>query len=175
MQKKSVRNYGGGKNRPIPREKWLVAGNHHEPIIDKETFEKVQEKRGKRRKPQHNPRHPLTGKLVCGCCKKNLQYRRGLNPYFFCGQRYPNAMKNCARRVNAMFMEQYVLFMMQSRMKPREQSLVLGKEMLNDYIDKIVVYDEQDIEIIWKREGKREENGKMRGRERKNERKRTEK
>ena len=73
-----------------------------------------------------------------------------------------------------MFMEQYVLFMMQSRMKPREQSLVLGKEMLNDYIDKIVVYDEQDIEIIWKREGKREENGKMRGRERKNERKRTE-
>ncbi len=170
VQKKSVREYGGGKNRPIPREKWLVAYNHHEPIIDKETFEKVQEKRGKRRKPQHNPRHPLTGKLVCGCCKKNLQYRRGLNPYFFCGQRYSNAMKNCARRVNAMFMEQYVLFMMQGRMESREQPIVLGKEMLDDYIDKIVVYDEQDIEIVWKEKGRRrEEKGGMRGRERKNE------
>lgn len=154
VQKKSVRDYGGGKNRPIPREEWLVACNHHEPIIDKETFEKVQERRGKKRPPKYNTKHPLVGKLVCGCCKKNLQYRRGRNPYFFCGQRYSNAMKNCTRRVNAMFMEQYVLFMAQDRMEPREEPIALSKEMLDHLIDKIVAYDEQSIEIIWKEHGK---------------------
>ena len=47
--------------------------------------------------------------------------------------------------------------------------------MLDDYIDKIVVYDEQDIEIVWKEKGRRrEEKGGMRGRERKNEGKGTE-
>lgn len=249
VQKKSARDYGGGKNRLNPREDWLVSCNHHEAIIDKEVFARVQEGRGKKRPPQQNPTHPLTGKLVCGCCKKNLQYREGLNPYFSCRQRYSNAMKNCVHKVNAMFMEQYVLFMVQDRLEMaggneelpmetahrsghdmvewerkrqlliaeiekrkkenfesyqkyacgktgsfqsnermvkamekeleeldgkiqemgrpysrgqrygdrmdlQEQPVTLSKEMLDRYIDKIIVCDEENMEIIWKETGK---------------------
>lgn len=245
VQKKFSKDFVGGKNHLNPREDWLVTYGHHEPIIDQEVFDKVQESRGKKRAPQYNPTHPLVGKLVCGCCKKNLQYRRRLNPYFTCHQRYSNTMENCVQKVNALFMEEYVLLMMQDRIqadrnvkklylekvtgqerKIRElkdkrrllanklekmkqqnfeayqnyvcgnadcfqsdesavrtvekelagldddlqemekeysnmkcegnktqtgdQPAVLTKEMIGNYIDKIVVYDEQHIEIQWK-------------------------
>ncbi len=77
----------------------------------------MQEGREKKKKPRHNRPHPLAGKLVCGCCKKNLNYRRGLNPYFTCYQRYSDTMENCVQRVNAMFAEQYVLLMMQDKLE----------------------------------------------------------
>lgn len=117
VQKKYEKDFVGGKNHLKPREEWLVAYGHHEPIINKEVFDKVQESRGKKRTPQYRETHPLVGKLVCGCCKKNLNYRRGLNPYFTCYHRYSNNRKDCVRRVNAMFAEQYVLLMMQDRLE----------------------------------------------------------
>ncbi len=117
VQKKYEKDFVGGKNHIKPREEWLVAYGHHEPIINKEVFDKVQEDRGKKRPPQYHETHPLVGKLVCGCCKKNLNYRRGLNPYFTCYHRYSNNMKTCVRRVNAMFAEQYVLLMMQDKLE----------------------------------------------------------
>lgn len=116
VQKKYYRDTVGGKNHIKPREEWMITYNHHEPIIDKEVFDKVQEGRGKKVTPQYRSTHPLVGKLVCGCCKKNLAYRRGLNPYFTCGYRYANTMEQCVIKVNAMFMEQYVLFMMQDKL-----------------------------------------------------------
>lgn len=117
VQKKYEKDFVGGKNHIKPREEWLGAYGHHEPIINKEVFDKVQEDRGKKRPPQYHETHPLVGKLVCGCCKKNLNYRRGLNPYFTCYHRYSNNMKTCVRRVNAMFAEQYVLLMMQDKLE----------------------------------------------------------
>ncbi len=50
VQKKYTKDFVGGKNRMNPREEWLVAYGHHEPIIDREVFDKVQERRksGKR-------------------------------------------------------------------------------------------------------------------------------
>ena len=51
-------------------------------------------------------------------------------------------------KVNAMFMEQYVLWMMQEKLGKDGE---LSREMIEGYIDKIEVYDEQHIEIQWKR------------------------
>lgn len=245
VQKKYTKDFVGGKNHLNPREDWLVTYNHHEPIVAKEVFEKVQEGRGLKRKPQYHLTHPLIGKMICGCCKKNLRYRRGLNPYFTCHNRYSNTLENCVDKVNAMFVEQYILFMMQDKLsadgeleKLREEAVlrvdkeikelkekrwlledsiqklkqqkfesyqnyasgktdsfqsddimlksaekdladlneslqkmeaayikmecdrealsignefaVLSQEMLDHYIEKIVVYDEQHIEICWK-------------------------
>ncbi len=117
VQKKYTRDFVGGKNHLNPREDWLITCNHHEPLIDKAVFDKVQESRGRKATPQYRQTHPLVGKLVCGCCKKNLRYRRGLNPYFCCWQRYSNTMKQCVSKVNAMFIEQYVLLMMQNKLE----------------------------------------------------------
>jgi len=151
VQKKYAKDFVGGRNHIKPREDWLVSCGHHEPIIDKEDFDRVQEGRGRKRPPRHNRAHPLAGKLVCGCCKKNLSYRRGTNPYFTCYNRYSNTMENCVGKVNAMFMEQYILWMMQEKLgKNGGGTAELSKEMVEGYIEKIVVYDEQRIEIRWK-------------------------
>lgn len=163
MQKKTTKNYVGGKNCLNPREEWLVSYNHHEPIIDKQIFDKVQEGRGGKKPLGIHQTHPLIGKLVCGCCKKNLGYRRGLNPYFSCWQRYSNNMLGCVGKVNAMFLEQYVLFEMQKMEKTYKQKeygcdrttnkieyTILSKEIIDRYIEKIMVYSEQHIEICWK-------------------------
>lgn len=117
VQKKYEKDFVGGKNHIKPREEWMTGLGRHEPIIDKEVFYKVQEGRGKKRNPQHKKAHPLIGKAVCGCCKKNLRCRTGLNPYFCCHHRYSNAMENCVERVNAMFLEQFVLFRMQEKLQ----------------------------------------------------------
>lgn len=48
--------------------------NHHEPIIDRETFKKVQEEIARRREKsnvnnsKHSNRYALSGKLKCACC-----------------------------------------------------------------------------------------------------------
>lgn len=117
VQKKYTKDFVGGKNHLNSHEDWLVSYGHHEPIIEKAAFDKVQERRGNKRTPKHNQTHPLVGKLVCGCCKKNLRYRMGLNPYFNCHYSYSNNMENCVRKLNAMFAEQYVLLMMQEKLE----------------------------------------------------------
>lgn len=168
VQKKYTKDFVGGKNHLNPREEWLVTCNHHEPIIDKELFHKVQKGRGRKRPAQCCFTHPLIGKMVCGCCGRNLGYRRGRNPYFECQYRYSNAMASCVSQINAMFIEQYVLFMLQNKIMKEGQMeyvktlsegdksntgdpvAVLTKDMINRYIKKIVVYSEQHIEICWK-------------------------
>ncbi len=128
VQKKYERNIVGGKNHLKPREEWLVSYGHHEPIINKEDFSKVQEGRGNKKPPQCHETHLLVGKMVCGCCKKNLNYRRGLKPYFTCYHRYYNNLKSCVRKVNAMFVEQYILFMMQDKLEAEGRLETLHKE-----------------------------------------------
>ncbi len=117
VQKKYEKDFVGGRNHLKPREEWIVTCNHHKPIIDREMFYMVQEGRGMKRPPQYRTTHPLTGKAVCGCCHKNLRCRSSLNPYFTCHSRYSTGLAGCVDKVNAMFLEQYVLYKMQEKME----------------------------------------------------------
>ncbi len=111
----------GGKNHLKPRKEWSIYHNHHEPIISRDVFELIQEGRGKERNPQHNPPYALTGKAVCACCGKNLSFRRRLNPYFYCSERYSNGLQGCVENVNAMYLEQVILFHMQERITNNQE------------------------------------------------------
>ena len=64
VQKKFTKDFVGGKNHLNPREDWLVTYGHHEPIINKEVFDKVQEGRGKKRPQQYRQSHQLPHKRV---------------------------------------------------------------------------------------------------------------
>lgn len=101
-----------GKSRLKPRDQWKIYRNHHEAIIDRETFECVQLSRGTKSAIRYE-RHPLTGRLVCGCCHKSLKIARTKNPYFFCGSRYVTQYEGCIAQINVQFMEQYLLFRLQ--------------------------------------------------------------
>ena len=63
-----------GKKSP---DQWIVVENCHEPIIEKRTFDIVQEKIRRRQHPPGEVRHTLfAGLLVCGECGKHLTFRR---------------------------------------------------------------------------------------------------
>ena len=64
-----------------PSEKWLIIENTHEPIIDKETWELVQELlKTKRRCDTTGEANPLTGLVFCADCgAKMYNHRRRKN------------------------------------------------------------------------------------------------
>ena len=74
QNKKSVISYKVKKIRMVEKENQIRVNNTHEPIIDKDTFERVQciiEKRGRNTKLKYD--YLLRGLLCCYHCKRKLQ------------------------------------------------------------------------------------------------------
>lgn len=71
-------NYKLKKFRKVPRKDWIIVENTHEPIIDKETFQTVQELLQQKAygTTQNKTEHLLGGLLVCGDCGMPLTFRR---------------------------------------------------------------------------------------------------
>ena len=101
-----------GKSKLKPRSEWKVFRNHHEAIIDRDTFEYIQKSRGVKKAVKHE-RHPLIGKMECGYCHKSLKIEHTKNPYFFCGNKYVTQYEGCVERINVQFLEEYLLFRLQ--------------------------------------------------------------
>ncbi len=101
-----------GKAKLKPRNEWKIFKNHHEAIIDRKTFAQIQSGRGIKKAVRYK-RHPLIGKIECGCCHKSLRIERTKNPYFLCPNRYVTRNEGCVYRVNVQFLEQYLLFELQ--------------------------------------------------------------
>lgn len=158
---KTEREQVGGRNVLKARAEWKMIRNHHAPIITREDFEEVQKSRGKSsKKKTEGSRHPLIGKAICGCCKRNLRIKEGLNPYFTCHNRYVTGLEGCVSQVNVMFLEQAVLFRLEEYLEQLaktesekfvpEEDVLLTAEAIEKYIDSIVVSNEEEIEIRWK-------------------------
>lgn len=78
-QRKSERiSYKIRKHKKMPRDKWIIVENTHEPIIDKDTFNTVQKllKQKSYGKTEKKTEHLLGGLLVCGECGKPVTFRR---------------------------------------------------------------------------------------------------
>ena len=99
-----------------PQENWAVFKNVHEPIIDREVYEQVQQKRGKIRKRRtNNGEHNMfSGLLVCADCGSNLHFHFNQgNPeikYFNCSN-YKGNRGTCTSThyVRVDFLEEVVL------------------------------------------------------------------
>ena len=53
----------------LPKSQWIVVENTHEAIIDKDTYDMVQQMmQGRTRSGAGGTIHPLARKVVCGCC-----------------------------------------------------------------------------------------------------------
>ncbi len=66
-------SYKDKKVTSVPRDQWFVTENHHEPVIDSDTFFKVAKLRSRRRIGCENGQgvkkvHPFAGKLRCADC-----------------------------------------------------------------------------------------------------------
>lgn len=75
-----------------PPEEWIVIPNCHEPIIDKELWDRVQAikaSKSHKRSCADGKRSPLAGKVICGKCggKMTRSGNKNVNVYFRCAQR----------------------------------------------------------------------------------------
>lgn len=67
-------SYKSRKTIWLPKEEWIVVPGTHEPIIDKEQYEKVQQLLHQRGRSGKNSRvHPLSGKVFCGVCGGSME------------------------------------------------------------------------------------------------------
>lgn len=140
---KYKRSQVGGKSQLLPRAEWKIHRNHHEPIISREDFERIQAGRGRssgrgRRidrirdidrgrggsicgdllsQGHDKYKHHLVGKLVCGGCRKNLIYRDTTAlSYFCCCKRYETLNEKCVKKVDVMFLDEAVLYLFHQEM-----------------------------------------------------------
>lgn len=137
-----------GKSRLKPRSEWKVFRDHHEAIIDRDTFEYIQKSRGVKKAVKHK-RHPLIGKMECGYCHKSLKIEHTKNPYFFCGNKYVTKYKGCVERVNVQFLEEYLLFRLQEEAERQANVHSICMEVKNRV--------EQELELLYERKNQTEE------------------
>ena len=129
------------KTRVKEQEKWTIIENHHEPIIDKELFEKVQKIRKKRKKERdkYNKRFKFvdvennlySGLLHCGRCGTPMYKRKGTSrnrkrPDCYLCKKYSNegAIKEEIKRDYGC--------------KPHRIRIEYLDQIVNTYIDKLV-------------------------------------
>lgn len=73
--KTEIMSYKIHKKVKIPEEKWQIVENTHEPIIDRETFEKVKQARSRRKYNWNRNKtnaSVFAGHLKCADCQKNM-------------------------------------------------------------------------------------------------------
>ena len=71
------------RDYPFPRDKWIIVENTHEAIVSDELFNKTKSKECKSRKGVELGTTLFSGKVVCGCCGRNL-YTWSKNHVLFC-------------------------------------------------------------------------------------------
>ena len=95
-QKYSTPSYKNHKHLIRPEEEWVIVENHHEPIIDNETFQTVQRLRANRRRPNIvGECTPLSGLLFCSDCNSKLAVANNSAKYqYYVCKVYRNSNKH---------------------------------------------------------------------------------
>lgn len=93
-------NYKLKKFRNVPREEWTVVENTHEPIVDTETFNLVQQmlkiKASQIQSIKPSP-HLLSGLVYCGDCGARMTFLQGSNKIYYAVCSNYKRFKQCKR------------------------------------------------------------------------------
>ena len=113
VQNKSFRQVCKTKAISLPKERWIVVENTHEAIIDKDTWDKVQNilERGTRQLDLNHNIHMFAGYLRCGDCDRAMvKIKRKNVVHFNCGSYNRYGKKFCSmHNITEQELEQLVL------------------------------------------------------------------
>ena len=107
-------SYKTKKKLDNPPEVWKIFENTHEAIIDKETFERVQELRKNKRRPARTGKSNMfSGLVFCNDCKQKLYYSttsyfEKRQDFFICSTHRANKDKCSGHYIRAVVLEQIV-------------------------------------------------------------------
>ena len=136
------KNFKNKKRLMNAEENWKIFKDVHEPIIEREVFELVQENllKVKRRapKPENAKKHIFSGLIRCGDCGSNMRYHTNTTNkeihYFSCGNYIKDTRGNCPTR-------HYI------RSDALEQIVLLELKNLANFLK----YDEERLALILER------------------------
>ena len=132
-------SYKSKKCKRVPKEEWIIVPNMHEPIIQKEVFDEVQQlmkKRTSTRERKHD--HRLKGLIRCGKCGATMtikvDYRSSTNRInYICSKKNANKMYCNNPLISANIIEKCVL----DSLKKECSKIVLKENDLSSIAKKI--------------------------------------
>ena len=141
------KNFKNKKRLMNAEENWKIFKDVHEPIIEREVFELVQENllKVKRRapKPENAKKHIFSGLIRCGDCGCNMRYHTNTTNkeihYFSCGNYIKDTRGDCPTR-------HYI------RSDALEQIVLLELRHLADFLK----YDEERLALILERKSNKD-------------------
>lgn len=157
--KEGVPNYKVKKKRPKPKEEWIRVEHTHEPIISDEDFFLVQEllKQDTRMDSEQTEIYPLSGKMKCGFCGKNMirkqvRTKEKRYTYYVCRTHIKERKKcPCACSVKEEDIKKSVLKVLQSHIS----TVVEIRQLLQDM--ELATFQEKEISHLKQRLQDKEE------------------
>lgn len=150
------------KTRRLPKDKWIITKNTHEPIIEREEYEKVQkirEKRNERLTPHKGKLHTFKGLLYCGGCGSLMYARkRKERPMGYICSSYSKSGKSsctshhiCERDLCEIVLDDLIKFFKSEDAikKILKENRKNNKDDLIDAIKKQIEYKKRQQEIIY--------------------------
>lgn len=108
--KKRKLNYRVDKKINIDKENWIVTKNHHEAIINKEKYDKVQEILDRKSKVNKDGSIDLlSGILKCKCCDSNMIKRTSKGKiYYYCSNYYRTKKCENNKSISKSILEEFI-------------------------------------------------------------------
>ncbi len=140
--KKRKLNYRIDKKIKLDKENWIVTENHHEAIISKEKFDKVQEILDRKSKINKDGSIDiLSGILKCKCCGSNMIKRTSKgNVYYYCSNYYRTKKCENNKSISKSIVEEFI--------KKELNINEITRLNINNNIKYISVVSNNEIEII---------------------------
>lgn len=130
----------------VNKNEWKVVENHHKAIIDKDTFDTVQNMINFVHVREQEDEF-LLSKLECTECKSGFYRKKSKNYYYYvCKSKYRKTGCNM-RPIRKDILENMVLMDMNDKFNPNNR---LNKEIVDKYINVIKIYDTNKVEVVYK-------------------------
>ena len=144
---KTKPNYRTNKLIDVNKDELIITENHHEPIINKDKFDEVQQILNRKTKVNKNDDIDLfSGYLKCSHCGSSLIIKKSKNQiYYYCSSYIKD--KSCLKySINKKKLEQ----MVKDKIIKKVNIEQLDRKTLNELIDMIYIIDKNNIKIEFK-------------------------
>lgn len=143
--KRAVIEVGGTKCRLKDRDKWHIIPNHHQAIVDKALFDKVQETVRRFSLPNKKAHdYLLKGRVFCGCCDHALSRGMQKVPYYQCRHSEADETLRChGMRIGIAELEQVIFDTLKKQISMIGTETPHTKAAISGHAEKQYEYERQ--------------------------------
>ena len=145
-------NYITHKEVKNSKKDWIKYENHHEAIVDKDVFDKIQDMLKNQRR-RTNKNDILSGYLFCEDCGAPMTLIKGKNhSYYYC-KNYVSKKICTKHRVRQNGLYDRVIEILNIKKLDKKKIDTLSRNEFTKYVEKIMVYEDEKIDVVLKYEG----------------------